>query len=341
MKKIGKTGVLILQLGTPDSPSTADVRTYLREFLNDSRVIDFPFIARLLLVNLIIVPFRAPKSAKLYKEVWTKDGSPLLIYANKVVEQMKQNLGDDYIIKLGMRYRKPSIKLALKEFEKEKLSKLIILPLFPQYASSSSGSAIQEAMEIVSKWNVIPSIQILNEYYDDPAYLNVWKERAAAYDFDAYDQVLFTYHGVPWRHIRRSGCAATCQQDNRPCPAINKENHVCYRAQCYATTASIVKLLGIPKEKYSVSFQSRLGKDPWLQPYTDKTLEQLAKDGKKKVIVFSASFVADCLETIHEVGTEYEELFLHAGGEKLQLVESLNDHPAWISFLQNQVIKAS
>jgi len=340
MSKPIKKGVLLLQLGTPDSPSTSDVRTYLREFLNDPRVIDFPLLARLLLVNLIIVPFRAPKSAKLYSEVWTKDGSPLLIYGNNVKDQLQQQLGENYLVKLGMRYRKPSIKNALKELEKEKISELIIVPLFPQYASSSTGSALQKAYELVVQWNVIPKLSSISEYYSEVEYLNIWKERVSIHNIDDYDHVLFTYHGVPWRHIRKSGCAAACERDNRPCPAINRENHVCYRAQCYATTEGIVAQMNIPKEKYSVSFQSRLGKDPWLQPYTDHTLEALAKSGKKKVLVFSPSFVADCLETIHEVGTEYKELFEEAGGTHLQLVESLNDHPLWIEFLRKKIERA-
>jgi ferrochelatase len=337
MSKNIKKGVLLLQLGTPDSPKTTDVRTYLREFLNDPRVIDFPLIARLLLVNLIIVPFRAPKSAKLYSEIWTDKGSPLLIYGENVRKTLQENLGDEYIVKLGMRYRNPSIKKALNELEKEKVSEIVLLPLFPQYASSSSGSALQQAHEIIASWNVIPNLYSISEYYSQPEYLDIWKTRSAEYSLNDYDHILFTYHGVPWRHIRKSGCSAACQKDNRPCPPINKENHVCYRAQCYATTEGIAQLLNLPKDKYSVSFQSRLGRDPWLMPYTDHSLEELAKNGKKKVLVYSPSFVADCLETIHEVGTEYEELFIEAGGEHLQLVESLNDHPKWIAFLEGKI----
>lgn len=336
MKK-PKTGVLLLQLGTPDSPSTKDVRVYLSEFLNDPRVIDINPAARLLLVNGIIVPFRAPKSAKLYKEIWTEAGSPLLTYGLEVKEKLSKKLGDEHIVELGMRYRNPSIEKAIDTLLQQQLNKLIIFPLFPQFASSSSGSAIEKALSILNSKEVIPSVEVISEYYNEKGFIDAWADRAKDYDFSKYDKIMFTYHGVPWRHIRKSGCKNSCSDSSNPCTAISKSNYMCYRAQCYATTRAIAERLGI--KDYMVSFQSRLGRDPWLTPYTDKTLEKWAKEGVKKVLVFSPSFVADCLETIHEVGTEYNEMFQEEGGELVELIPSLNNSESWINFLFDEIIK--
>lgn len=336
-----KTGVLLLQLGTPDSPSTSDVRKYLTEFLNDPRVIDVNPILRAILVNLIIVPFRSPKSAKLYREIWTENGSPLLIYGNSVKNKLTNILGDDYIVELGMRYRKPSIKSAIDNLMSNNVKKIIVLPLFPQYASSSTGSAVEKTMSIIKKLEVMPDVDIISTYYDNEGYINSWRNVASTFDFNDFDKVMFTFHGVPWRHIRKSGCQCNCQQGPKECDAINEQNYMCYRAQCFATARAIALNLGIPESHYEITFQSRLGRDPWLTPYTDETLVKWAKSGIKKVLVFSPSFVADCLETIHEVGTEYNELFQHNGGESVTLVPSLNDNSEWITFLASLVSKSN
>jgi len=332
-----ETGVLLLQLGTPDSPSTADVRKYLREFLMDARVIDVPYLLRQVLVNGIIANFRAPKSAKLYKEIWTKDGSPLLVYGNEVKAKLQERLGDSSVVELGMRYQNPPLAEALERFRKLKLKRIVLLPLFPQFASSSTGSALQKSMELIATWEVIPEIKAVDSYFDHPEYIRIIAEKGKSFNPESYDAVMFTFHGVPWRHIRKSGCTGNCQDGPKECPAINAENHVCYRAQCFATARAVSKELGISKEKAVITFQSRLGKDPWLTPYTDFTFKRLAEEGKKKVLVFSLSFTADCLETIYEVGTEYQELFIEHGGEKVQLVPSLNGDEAWISFLKSMV----
>jgi ferrochelatase len=328
-------GILLLQLGTPDSSSTADVRKYLREFLMDARVIDVPYLLRQVLVNGIIANFRAPKSAKLYREIWTKEGSPLLIYGNEVKHKLQQQLGGSYSVELGMRYQNPPVTEALERFRKLKLKQIVLLPLFPQFASSSTGSAFQKSMEIISKWEVIPTIKAISSYFDDPEYIRIIAEKGKAFKPENFDAVMFTFHGVPWRHIRKTNCGGTCQQGPKECPEINSENHVCYRAQCFATARAVRTQLGIPVEKTVITFQSRLGKDPWLTPYTDETFKRLASEGKKKILVFSLSFTADCLETIHEVGTEYSELFLEHGGESVQLVPSMNGDDSWVSFLKN------
>lgn len=333
-----KTGVLLINLGTPDSPSTSDVRKYLTEFLNDPRVIDISPVGRFFLVNFIIVPFRASKSAKLYSHIWTKEGSPLLIHGKKVKELLQQQLGDQYVVELGMRYQSPSIASALDKLREAKVGKMVLLPMYPQYASSSTGSSVEKALNLIRKWEVTPSVRVISKFYDNADFINACVEVAKNYKLEEYDHYLFSYHGLPERHIRKSDAhygTGNCHFGNC-CNAISKANQYCYRASCFETTRRLVKKLNIPEGRHTTSFQSRLD-DKWIKPYSDKVLEELAKKGVKKILVFSPAFVADCLETIHEIGTEYNELFREHGGEKVQLVESLNSSPAWISALKNMV----
>ena len=336
-----KTGVLLINLGTPDSPSTRDVRKYLTQFLNDPRVIDISPIARFFLVNFIIVPFRASKSAKLYRQIWTKEGSPLLIHGNNAAKKLENELGNDFVVELGMRYQNPSIESALEKLRKQRVEKIIIIPLYPQYASSSTGSSVENAMSILRKWEVTPATRIISKFYDRPSFINAIVEVAAKHDPASYDHFLFSYHGLPERHIRKSDThygAGECVMGDC-CNSISAKNQYCYRASCFETTRQLVKKLNIPEGKYTTSFQSRLD-DNWIKPYSDKVLEELAKKGVKKILCFSPAFVADCLETIHEIGTEYNELFREHGGEKVQLVESLNDSPRWIEALREMVLYA-
>jgi ferrochelatase len=334
-----KTGVLLLQLGTPDSPATKDVRKYLRQFLMDPRVIDVPYIPRQILVNGIIANFRAPKSAKLYKEIWTEQGSPLLIYGKELQHKIQASLGDEYMVELGMRYQSPDMLLALEKFRIAKINRLILLPLYPQFASSSTGSSLQKAFETISQWEVIPEVHAIASYFNSARFIGLWADKGRKYMQNEYDAYMFTFHGVPWRHIRKTECGGTCQEGPKPCPEINQHNHVCYRAQCFATARGIAGELQLPEEKTRISFQSRLGSDPWLTPYTDATLIELAKTGKKRILVFSPSFTADCLETIHEVGTEYFELFEEHGGEHLDLVPSMNTDEPWVNYLTDIILK--
>jgi protoporphyrin/coproporphyrin ferrochelatase len=322
-----KTGILLINLGTPDSPSTSNVRTYLTEFLNDRRVIDINAIGRFLLVNGIIIPFRAPKSSKLYKEIWTDDGSPIMIYSKGITEKVRNLLDKDkYEVALAMRYRKPSIPEALEQMRKAMVSKIVVLPLYPQYASSSTGSTIEKVMDTIKSWEIIPEMHILNHFYDNEQIINGYVENAQQYNLKDYDHVLFSYHGLPERQIIKGSkhYGNDICELGKCCDTINLRNQFCYRANCAQTTRSIVEKLGIDKAQYTMTFQSRLGKTPWVKPYTDKVLESLAKQGKKKILVFSPAFVADCLETINEISVEYQEMFKEWGGEKLQLVESLN-----------------
>lgn len=304
----------------------------------DGRVIDIPWLSRALLVNLIIAPFRAPKSAKVYQELWTERGSPLLFYGQDIVPMLQAQLGEGYEVVLAMRYQSPSIETGLNQLRKSGVSRIIILPLFPQYASASTGSVQDKVMEIAKTWQVVPTMHFISNFVEEPLFIEAWKAVTEKYIKDKeYDHYVFSYHGIPERHIKKSSVDGYCQLNGKCCSNYNKKNQYCYRAQCYLTTRKLVEALNIPEEKHTVSFQSRLGKDPWVKPYTDVVLQELAEEGVKRVLAFSPAFVADCLETTIEVGEEFREAFIHAGGEEWTLVESLNAHPAWINCLEKLV----
>lgn len=327
-----KTAVLLINLGTPDSPGVSDVRTYLTQFLNDPRVIDIPWLWRKILVNLIIVPFRAPKSATIYRKLWTPEGSPLLYYSVKVQKLLQDALGGKYDVHLAMRYKNPSLPDVLAEMRKRAYDEIVVLPMFPQYASSSTGSALEEVMRIVKEWWVIPEIRFISQYCVHPAFIDALVARGQSYDATRFDHVLFSYHGLPERQVDKVHVKGTCA-DYHCENELNDENRYCYRAACYATTRALAARLQIPPEKYTVCFQSRLDQK-WLKPFSDDIVRACAKKGMKRILVFSPAFTADCLETIVEIGMEYQEIFREHGGEKLQLVESLNDHPRWIECLR-------
>ena len=333
-----QTAVLLINLGTPDSPSVRDVRSYLSQFLNDPRVIDIPWLLRKILVNLIIVPFRAPKSAAIYKKLWTENGSPLLYYTNKVKGLLQNSLGDEYKVYMAMRYKNPSIPSVMDEMRRANHARIIVLPLFPQYASASTGSALDEVMRVLRKWWVIPEIRLISQYYDHPVFIEALLARAKQYTIDAYDHVLFSYHGLPERQVDKVYNEGLCS--DRDCEhEITEENKFCYKATCYANTRLLANALNIPEEKYTVCFQSRLD-EKWLKPFSDEVVKQCAEKGMKNILVFSPAFTADCLETVIEIGDEYQHIFREHGGEKVQLVESLNDHPLWIACLK-QLVEAS
>lgn len=327
-----KTGILLVNLGTPDSPSVGDVRKYLREFLSDPRVIDTSPLARWLLVNFIIAPIRAPRSAKLYEKIWTEFGSPLLLYSTRQEYLLAEKLGNDFQVELAMRYQSPSIESALEKFRKPEFKKIRVVPLFPQYASASTGSVHEKIMDIVSKWAVVPEIEFVNSYCNDEKYIHAFAEIGKNHNPENYDHVLFSFHGLPERQITKADAFNHCLKDGC-CDVFQKHNAFCYRAQCYETARQIAARLNISMQNYTVCFQSRLGKTPWIKPYSDHVIEDLGKKGMKKLLVFSPAFTSDCLETLYEIGTEYDELFKKSGGEKVQLVESLNDHPLWIEAL--------
>ena len=335
----GKTAVLLVNLGTPDSPKTLDVGSYLFQFLNDKRVIDIPWLLRKILVNLLIVPFRAPKSAKIYKDLWTEKGSPIIYHTHDLCEKLKNVLGNDYHVEYAMRYKNPSLKKTLESWEGKNFKQIIILPLFPHYASATNGSVIEETMDVIKKWWVIPELSFVSQFYNEEFYLKGFEEKGNAHDFKVYDHVLFSFHGLPERHVDKVYKDGLCK-DNDCEHGINDENVFCYKATCYETAIQLAKRFKLKEEDYTVGFQSRLGRG-WIEPFSDEIIVDLAKKGAKKLLVFSPAFVADCLETIIEIGDEYQELFEEHGGEKVQLVESLNSSDTFVHGLKEMILKRS
>ncbi|WP_316791526.1 ferrochelatase [Pedobacter frigoris] len=331
---MGKKGILLVNLGTPDSPEVGDVRKYLDQFLMDERVIDVNALKRTLLVKGIIVPFRSPKTSKLYKEIWDENGSPLLYFSKIQIALVQEQLGDDYHVELAMRYQNPSILSALEKMKAGLVESIKVIPMFPQYASASTGSVIQSVMEIVSKWATIPPVTFVNSFHDNELMIETFADNAKKYQPETYDHVLFSFHGLPERQLLK--CDHTghyCLKKDNCCDTINDTNKFCYSAQGHDTARLIAEKLNIKREDYTVCFQSRLGKEPWVQPYTTDVLKKLAGEGKKRLLVFSPAFVADCLETLYEITVEYHEEFKELGGEHVQLVESLNDNPKFITAL--------
>jgi ferrochelatase len=327
-----KTGILLVNLGTPDSPKPKDVHKYLIEFLTDGRVIDVPWFKRQCLVRGIIVPRRYKESAKSYADIWTEEGSPLMVYGLRVEKLLQESLGDDFQVALAMRYQNPSIESALETLKT--CTKLIILPLFPQYASATTGSIHQKVMQVVSLWRNVPELKFINSFATNPKMIEAFCQIGRQFPIEEYDQVVFSFHGLPEKHIKRADPHGYCLKEKDCCKKMCSKNSTCYSAQCFATAQALVEKLGLEEGQYTVAFQSRLGKDPWLKPYMSETLHQLQKEGKKRVLVFCPAFVCDCLETIHEIGIEYRNEFLENGGERYDLVPGLNDHPLWIEALE-------
>jgi len=337
----GKAGILLLNLGTPDHYKVPYVRKYLREFLMDGRVIDISYLKRWLLVNLIIAPFRAPKSSLVYEKLWTEKGSPLLYYGIEVEKKLQAALGNDHYVKLGMRYQNPSIKIALDDILKQNVSKIIVFPLFPQYASATTGSIHQKVMEIIKDKENIPEITFINNFCNYKPFIRAFAEVARkTLKGKEYDLMLFSYHGLPERQILNASVNDVCKLGDC-CSSYGLQNQFCYRAQCFETTRLLAKELGIPEDKYKVVFQSRLGKSPWIQPYADEAIRSLPQMGYKKVAVMMPSFVSDCLETTIEVGLEFREIFENAGGEEWIFIDSLNDSTLWIESLKDLALEYS
>lgn len=348
-----KVGVLLVNLGTPDSPKRSDVRKYLKEFLTDGRVIDIPYIPRQMLVRGFIAPFRSGSSSKSYKEIWSDEtGSPLMYHGLNLTEKVQAHLNSltatdegampDFDVFLAMRYQSPSIKDTLNEMKIRQFDKIIVFPLFPQYASASTGSVHQRVLEEISQWWEIPNLALINSYHDDPLMIQTYADAGLKYDLSKFDHILFSFHGLPQRHLKKAskdnGCNF-CLSKPDCCHSIHEKNKFCYSAQSYATARAIAEKVNIKESDYTVCFQSRLGKDPWCQPYTSEVLDEMAKEGKKNILCFSPAFVADCLETIFEISEEYQEDFEKVGGEKIQLVESLNDQSLWVESIGKMILK--
>lgn len=337
-----KKGLLLVNLGTPDAPESGPVRRYLREFLNDPRVVDIHPVGRWLLLNLFILPVRPARSAEAYRKVWMKEGSPLLVYSRQLAAAVTERLQGEYEVELAMRYGNPSIPSAVAALRSRGVREFIVLPLYPQEATSSTSSTLARTYEVLTDAWDVAGVRVVPAFHDHPAFLDAFAEVARPVIAEARaDHVLLSYHGLPERHMRKSDPSGQhCLASATCCDVLTDVNRHCYRAQCYATSRGLAERLGLSKEGYSVSFQSRLGRTPWIHPYTDLVLPELAKRGVKRLAVMCPAFVADCLETLEEVGMRAREQFLACGGESLTLVPSLNAHPAWVETVVRLVREA-
>jgi len=319
-----------MNLGSPDSTSVKDVRKYLNEFLMDEKVIDIPYLARLLLVKGIIVPFRAPKSAEAYRSIWWKEGSPLVELTRQLQNAVQQQL--DEPVTIAMRYGNPSPKAAYDELlqKVEGLEEVILFPLYPHYAMSSYETAVEYMKEVYAKGKYKFKLTTIKPYYKEPDYIHAMAENIRPFLNREYDHILFSYHGLPGRHIKKSDVTGShCLNVENCCETDSHAHNYCYRHQGFITTKLITAQLNIPADKYSISFQSRLGKG-WLEPFTDIRLEEMPKEGIKKLLIICPAFVSDCLETLEEIAIRGKESFLNAGGESYTMIPCLNVHPAWV-----------
>jgi len=328
-------GIVLMNLGSPDSASVRDVRKYLHQFLMDERVIDIPYLSRFFLVHAVIAPFRAPKSAALYKSIWTREGSPLIAISNRLRKLLQQDREDDLIV-ISMRYGKPSVEDAFNRLQTAGVGEVVLLPLYPHYAMSSYETAVVDAMDVYSKKGYSFGISTIKPYYDNEKFLNALGESIRPYLTEEYDHVLFSYHGIPERHVINSDPTGShCLKSPDCCTTPSTAHKTCYRHQCHFTTQAMAAQLQLRPNTYSTSFQSRLGRDPWLQPYTAELLPKLPAMGIKKLVVVCPAFSADCLETLEEMDVEGKNLFLQAGGESFVRVPCLNTNQLWIDTIQS------
>ncbi|HEX2155355.1 MAG TPA: ferrochelatase [Acidimicrobiia bacterium] len=336
-------GVLLVQLGTPRSPETGDVRSYLREFLSDPRVLDMPAAARALLLYAIILPFRPRRSAHAYQQIWTDEGSPLTIHTQALADAVQDRLGDTYRVAIGMRYQEPSLAEGVSQLVDAGCRRFVVLPLFPQYSSAATGSALEAALsEIGGRWNV-PEVVTVSDFFDNEGFVDALVETSRPHldDFQP-DHVVFSYHGLPEKQIRKSDPSGEwCLASASCCDAVLNVNRFCYRAQSYATTRATAARLGLAEGKYSTTFQSRLAGQKWIEPYTDKVLPEVYSSGVRRLAVMTPSFTADCLETLEEIGIRGRSQWEQIGGEAFLLVPCLNSEPAWADAVAAIVRRAS
>ena len=328
-----KSAILLVNLGTPDAPTRSAVYRYLKQFLLDPRVIDYPWLPRHLLVRALIVPFRSGSSAKLYRELWTDEGSPLKIYGENLVREMNKLLPKNWDIRLAMRYQNPGIPEVLESMRKDNIQRIVVLPLFPQYASATTGSVHDEVMRVISGWQSIPDMHFISSYADNPGMIELFSRRIVESGLEEADHLLFSFHGVPKRQLKRATLPGFCENQPECCRKMSAGNAMCYSAQCHLTARSIAGKLGLGEGDYSICYQSRLGPEEWTRPYTQQLMLDRLEKGDKKLLVCAPSFTADCLETTIEIGREYAEEFEEAGGEWIRLVPSLNDDPEWAKTL--------
>jgi len=335
---MSQKGVLLVNLGSPDSTSVPDVRKYLREFLMDSRVLDTPWPIRWCVVHLAILPKRPIESAAAYQKVWTPEGSPLVATSRHVQRELQQRVGDSLTVELAMRYQNPGIEAALIKLRSQGVQELLVFPLFPHYAMSSFETAVVRVQELAARMVPEMHLKIAAPFYRDPDYITSLVASASAYLKSDYDHLLFSFHGLPERHLRKSDPTGYhCLQSPNCCETPGIAHATCYRAQCHATVRAFVEQANIPSEKFSVSFQSRLGRNPWLKPYTDCELKRLPQCGIKRLLIMCPAFVADCLETLEEIAMQGRKIFIEAGGENFTLIPCLNEHPRWLDALEKIV----
>lgn len=323
--------VILMNLGSPDSTDVKDVKNYLTEFLMDERVIDKPYLLRTLLVKGIIIPFRAKNSAQAYSKVWTVDGSPLIVISKKFTEALQTNF--DEPVELVMRYKNPSAKYVLEKLHREnpQLKEIVLLPLYPHYAMSSYETAVEDIKLVHRQKKYTSALTTIKPFYNNALYIHALSESIRPYLKNDFDKILFSYHGLPERHIKKSdvtGCH--CLKVNDCCHTNSPAHKFCYRHQTITTTELVSAALQIPVEKVEQTFQSRLGRDPWLTPATATRLTELPNEGIKKLLVVCPAFVSDCLETLEEMVIQGKESFIKAGGESFIVIPCMNTQPLWI-----------
>ena len=327
-----------MNLGSPDSTDVKDVRRYLDEFLMDERVIDYPYLFRLLLVKGIIVPFRAPKSAEAYKSIWTSEGSPLIVFTKQLQEALQKQVTEP--VEIAMRYGNPAPKQAYDNLLKKihGLEEVVLMPLYPHYAMSSYETAVEFMKEVHRKNKYSFKLTTIAPYYNNEEYIHALAQSIRPYLQNDFDRLLFSYHGVPERHILKGDITGShCLKSPNCCVVASPAHKYCYRHQCFKTTDLVTNELRIPKEKFELSFQSRLGRDKWLTPYTAQRLSELPREGARKLLVACPAFVSDCLETLEEIAGQGKEIFLHAGGESFTMIPCLNTHPLWVNAIAKWV----
>lgn len=334
-----KKGALLVNLGSPLSPNPSDVRDYLHEFLLDKKVVDLPYVWRQILVRGIIIPRRYKESAKSYQKIWTQEGSPLIVYALQLESYLRSQM-EEIEVHVAMRYQEPSLSKAIDALKKKGVDELLLFPLFPQFAEATTGSIIDKVKSELKRQKYNPRLEIITSFADDPFFINPLLERAKNYSLDQYDHILCSFHGLPIRQLKKGSPTHCGQKENACCKTLCLSNERCYAAQCFATAKALQKGLNLNSDRFSVCFQSRLGKEPWIEPYTSKIIEKLGSQGAKKVLVFCPSFISDCLETLYEIGDEYGDLFRSFGGEKLDFVEGLNTHPSWLQGVEEKIRKS-
>jgi len=332
-----KKGVLLVNLGSPDSTKPKDVKKYLDEFLMDPRVIDVPRWARILLVRGIILNTRPKKSAEAYQKIWWEEGSPLIVLSERLQKKVQDKV--TLPVSLAMRYGSMTLKKGLQNLVDQDVDEVLVVPLYPQFAMATTETINVKVSELCEEFFPQLKISSLPAFYNKPDYIDVLSNSVQEHikDLD-YEHLLFSYHGVPERHIRKSDITNShCKIDGSCCITPSKAHQFCYRHQCYETTRLVAEKLGLKENSYSVSFQSRLGFDPWLQPYTDRTIERMGKAGIKKLAIVTPAFVSDCLETLEEIAMEGEEIFHETGGKEFTTVPCLNDRDDFAQLLADWI----